>query len=320
MKTLSQISASTVLLLIGFNRFDSLERRLNEIELNSPIDIYVSIDGPATTIEATKIEELLKLYSARKKDVNFDYRICRENMGLAFHIVDSIDTLFKEYSHVIVVEDDVMISTGFVGSMLQGFLRMEEDPSIGGIGGFSAFRKVLMSNEKNRWRRSKYFSAWGWGTNRRQWLNYNLELPPNYISELNHSSSWNALSEYQRKLWLSRFKKTAGQKPFTWDYQMQFDYFKRSVHMLLPTQRVSDNEGFENKLSTNTVGKRPKWMTRVSVSSNTPRERVKYFERIFELVDGITIGGDSRVFKFVKTPRGIFQKMSLPNLRSKRVD
>ena len=298
------------MLLIGFKRVDFLKSRLIEIEKNFPVDVYISIDGPASTVEAQLISEFLKSQSEVKRDVKFNHRICEENMGLAAHIVDSANQMFLEYSHVILIEDDVSISATFVESMLRGFMEMEKDSSIAGVGGFSSFRKAPFFKSKNKWRSTKYFSAWGWGTNREQWSHYTLELPINYVDELANSSSWAALSDHQKKLWLSRFDKTLVGAPFTWDYQMQYDYFKRSVHMLLPTQRFSDNEGFGDRFGTNTVGKRPKWMTTISLSSNIPRGTVKFLNGVYEQVDCITIGGDSRVFKSLSVFRTTLVKMN----------
>ncbi len=313
MKTIAEISGATVLLLIGFKRVDFLKSRLIEIEKNFPVDVYISIDGPTSTVEAQLISEFLKSQSEARKDIKFRYRVCEENMGLAAHIVDSVNKMFLEYSYVILIEDDVLISDTFVESILCGFMEMEKDSSIAGVGGFSSFRKAQFYKSKNKWRKSKYFSAWGWGTNREQWSHYSLELPINYVDWLANSSSWDALSDYQKKLWLSRFDKTLEGAPFTWDYQMQYNYFKRSVHMLLPTQRFSDNEGFGDRLGTNTVGKRPRWMTKISVSSNIPRGKIKLFNGIYEQVDCITIGGDSRVFKSLSVFRTILAKINFIN-------
>lgn len=289
----------TVLLLVGFNRIDLLRKRLNEIERNLPVDVYVSIDGPTTTEYGKQILEFLNDYSKTSPLQKLEFRVCEENMGLSRHITNSIDMLFEKYEYVIVLEDDVMISPVFVESMLDGLNIVDQDPNLGGVGGFSAFKKMGKWDRRNRWRKSKYFSAWGWGTSRTKWSLYHLRIPQDFKTHLNSSKSWNSLSPYQKALWLSRFNKIKSDRPMTWDYQMQYLYFSTSMLMLLPTQRLSDNEGFSSERSTNTTGRRPRWMLGLGTSGIPPSVSKEYFLWLFEWVDGITIGGDVRVMQFL---------------------
>jgi hypothetical protein len=291
--------SETVLLLVGFNRIDLLRKRLSELERNLPVDIFISIDGPATTEHGRQILEFLNNYSKTSPLQKLEFRMCEENMGLSKHITNSIDMLFKKYEYVIVLEDDVMISPVFVESMIDGFNIMDQDPNLGGVGGFSAFKKMGKWDRRNRWRKSRYFSAWGWGTSRTKWSMYHLSIPLDFKTQLNSSKSWISLSPYQKALWLSRFNKIKSDRPMTWDYQMQYLYFSSSMQMLLPTQRLSDNEGFSNERSTNTTGRRPRWMLELGTSKIPPSGSKQYFLWLFEWVDGITIGGDVRVMQFL---------------------
>jgi hypothetical protein len=302
--------SETVLLLVGFNRIDLLRKRLNEIERNLPVDVYVSIDGPTSTEHGRQILEFLNNYSRTSPLQKLEFRVCEENMGLSRHITSSIDMLFKKYEYVIVLEDDVMISPVFVESMVDGLNIVNQDPILGGVGGFSAFKKMSGWNRKNKWRKSKYFSAWGWATSRTKWSMYHLRIPPDFKTHLNSSKSWNSLSSYQKRLWLSRFKKIDSDRPMTWDYQMQYLYFSTSMRMLLPTQRLSDNEGFSSERSTNTTGKRPRWMLGLGTSRIPPSVSKEYFLWLLEWIDGITIGGDVRVMQFFsETERNILKKI-----------
>lgn len=307
----------TILLLVGFNRVDLLKKRLKEIEHNIPIDVYVSVDGPTTTQHARQILEFLNNYSKTTPLQKLEFRVCEENLGLSRHITNSIDMLFDKYEYLIVLEDDVVISPVFVESMVQGLEIVDQDPTLGGVGGFSAFKKMSKWDRRNKWRKSKYFSAWGWGTSRTKWSRYRLRIPLDFRTRLDSSKSWNSLSPYQKALWISRFDKIKSDTPMTWDYQMQYLYFSTSMRMLLPTQRLSDNEGFSSERSTNTTGRRPRWMLKLGTSRIPPSVSKVFFLWFFEWIDANTIGGDVRVMQFFsKIEHKILKRIKLMSFRS----
>lgn len=296
---IASLADKTVLLLVGYNRIDLIKKRLNELYQNMPIEVFVSIDGPISTEKSNNYERFLSEYFESGRNQSLKYRILEKNLGLAKHITETVDMLFHEYEYVIVVEDDVLMSPIFVESIINGFVMMEALPNIAGVGGFSAFGNRCSLTQRNKWRQTKYFSAWGWGTSREYWELYNLQIPEDFEKKLEVSERWQSLSEYEKKLWISRFTKVQLDKPHTWDFQMQYMYFSNSLNMLLPTKRLSDNEGFSNA-ATNTIGQRPRWMLAPFVSKKIPKFRLTKFERIFELVDGYTIGGNDKFLQDVK--------------------
>jgi hypothetical protein len=298
---------SAVALLIGYRRIDLIERRLQELKLNMKIPVFVSIDGGLTESEIMKIKALLGKQQWDEEFNSFTYRILEKNFGLANHITSAITECLDQYDYVIVIEDDVVISRNFIASMMLGFEILRQSTDIYAVGGFSAYKNWMTLGLKNRWRKSKYFSAWGWGTSRSVWNKYQLHLPHNYRKLLQNSDAWNRLDRRKQFTWLGRFGKVDTINPKTWDFQMQFLMLMDDGQMLLPTSRISDNEGFNNKWSTHTTGDRPRWMLKMGTTSKVPKQAISKFSRLYEFGDSLTIGSDNWLFtgmtSFVLRPK-----------------
>jgi len=288
-----QSDLSAVTLLIGYKRIDLIERRLQELKQNMKIPVFVSIDGGLTESENTKFKDLLSKRHWDQDFNSFTYRILDNNSGLANHITSTISECLEKYDYVIVIEDDVVISKNFIASMMSGFEILRHSPDIYAVGGFSAYKNWMRFGFQNCWRKSKYFSAWGWGTSRSVWDKYQLHLPHNQRQLLQDSDSWNRLDRQKQFTWLGRFGKVNTINPRTWDFQMQFLMFLDGGQMLLPTSRISDNEGFNNKWSTHTTGDRPKWMLKMGTTARAPKPVISRFSQLYEYGDSLTIGSDN---------------------------
>lgn len=290
-----QDSFKCALLLIGFNRPELIQRRLNEIGYPPTIPVIVSIDGGITAAN----EETYKQLQASLSESSYHFKYHSTNLGLATHITRAISEVLENFENVIVIEDDVKVSRSFI-EVLESNLSKSNSPRIATWGGFSPIRPIQYLEKFNYWRSSIYFSAWGWGISRNAWKKFNLDLNLDLIEleqQLQSSKNWAKLNAIQKRVWRSRFKKVSDSPLFTWDYQMQFMSFKYDLIHMLPIFRLTDNEGFEDLRSTNTKSRRPKWMGKVAIAKLAADNKrlPAIFARIIMTIDSLTIGGDSRV-------------------------
>jgi len=291
---MSQSNQSTAALLIGFKRIDFLQNRLSELSKNSSIPILVSIDGSDKVTE-NLIAISINDFILRHTEMHIRFKVQEKNLGLAQHVTHAISEVLKEYDKVIVIEDDIVLSETFIDNMLGGLHLMKTKENIGVVGAFSVFTGQYIKIVKSKWRISAYFPAWGWGITREKWNDYQLEIPSNYLEVLGHSQTWQSLSRYRKIMWTYRFKKVTCDNPYTWDYQMQYLLFRRDLVALLPTNRISDNEGFESVASSNTKGKRPRWMGKERVFAGILQSKISKVSKIYEIGDAFTIAGDTRL-------------------------
>ncbi len=310
----SQKNQSTAVLLIGYKRIGFIENRLNELSKNSYIPIIASIDGSDEATEKL-VTKSINEFVVRHPKMDIKFKIRQENLGLARHITLAISEVLDEYDQVIVVEDDIVLSQTFVNNMLKGFQLMKSNEEIGVVGGFSFFADNYFNLKRGKWRTSRYFPAWGWGIGRKHWSGYELVIPSDYLAILNQSQTWQSLSKYRKLMWTYRFKKVATDTPFTWDYQMQYMLFRQNLVTLLPTCRISDNEGFGSAASSNTKDERPRWMREERVFSGILQAKISKFSKVYEIVDAFTIAGDKRAAEIFVRFRKVFSTNMLERSR-----
>jgi hypothetical protein len=298
-RSLNEITNSTVVLLIGYKRVDFIQNRLNELSNNISIPIFISIDGSDIDSE-TAMKNLIEEYIKSNPNAPIHYRIHNQNLGLSTHVTEAISHVLKDFDQVIIIEDDIVLSDTFIHNMLGGLALMQQNSQFAIVCGFSAFSGCVNLRNGIKWRESCYFSPWGWATNAKQWNNYRIRIPANFREELENSDSWTQLSNFRKALWTSRFTKVQSEHPLTWDYQVQYLLFKNNLKVLHSTKRISDNEGFNRNDSTNTQLRRPKWMGKIAVSGSLSAQKVAYGSKFYEVIDAITIAGDDRLFKIIR--------------------
>jgi hypothetical protein len=296
----------TSALLIGYNRPDNLIQRISEIEKNSVSHLYISLDK-CDDQEISR--EVLKAVEDKVKSSRLGNNVTiwrqNSNLGLSQHIHWAISSVLEEEESVVIIEDDIRIGTSFVSKLCQGYSELSEKENFGTIGGFSGV-PIINTQFRNHWRRSRYFSAWGWMVGRSTWDKYELVLPDgNLERQLSNSKSWQRLTATQQSTWLTRFEKVRKNPKLTWDYQMQFMTFKHDFINYLPLFRICENTGFNDPRSTNTIHKRPKWMQENVIYDRSFAEShlPNVLEPLMSSIDSFTISGDSNLRKKVNILR-----------------
>lgn len=290
-------------MLLGFNRPENIKARAREILYWNPSMLYISIDGPRNEKEAiARIEtkEHLQEYKSNNK-VRIIYR--ETNFGLEKHLPQAIDEVLTQHDGVIVIEDDVKCAPTFYTAVCEALnLYGHEYMTIGGFSPIN-FDAFLI---RNRWRSTKYFSAWGWGVSRSSWEKYerNIDLK-HYKQHLESGQMWHHLTRFQKNTWLGRFEKVASGRKKTWDFQMQYSSFKNDLLHLNVLFRICENVGFADIRGTNTKMNRPKLLggEHLSQKEFVHKQLPALIQVILEHLDSIVIAGDRKMLHFLSKIR-----------------
>jgi hypothetical protein len=287
-------------LLIGYNRPEFLIGRVEEIiQMQVPL-LYISIDGGDTEIKSLMTNAVEQIRSINPISTRIVIKYHPSSLGLVDHITSTISRVLNDHEKVIIVEDDIKLTRDFYSNMINGFNTLDSQGIKGTIGAFSPLRPIKLLIRKNSWRRTRYFSCWGWGCSREIWSDYQKDLSSeNFQFELSHSRTWNSLSRFQRQLWIHRFTKISRTPDHTWDIQFQYLSFKKAYVQLVPVFRFVDNEGFYDHRAVHTSGSRPRWMGQNMIKeSKVPKNRISLFSSLIEhFVDSNTIAGDTRLIQ-----------------------
>jgi GR25 family glycosyltransferase involved in LPS biosynthesis len=290
------------ILLIGFERTDYLRERLTEIIKVFPDKLIISIDRSANETFRSDVEALLTEWTSRFEKVGIPTQVIKheKKLGIAHHIPTVLKLILSENSAVVVLEDDISISPNFYNDVKEFYLKSNWNYDVFTIGGFSALKLPRIMERANKWRRTKYFSAWGWAIDSKngRFLDFDLQSE-DLDTTLKGSYPFLNLNSYQKKLWMMRFKKCKTNPDYTWDIAMQYLSFKHSLINVLPISRTVDNVGFGDLRSTNTKSLKPRWFRSGGFTSTIigQKKLSKPLEIFLEMIDSFTIAGDRETIK-----------------------
>lgn len=162
------------IVFFAYNRPEHTRQTLDALSKNhlaAASVLYIFIDGPkdnATIETREKIDEVKKI-AGEKNWCGTVYVIAAEkNKGLFKSIVNGITQTVNQFGKVIVIEDDVLVSPGFLSYMNDGLDFYENTPAIMHISGFSRAEFSAVDIKE-----STYFfyhtTCWGWATWKRAW-------------------------------------------------------------------------------------------------------------------------------------------------------
>lgn len=176
------------IVLFTYNRPDHTLRTLEALKKNILANqslLFIYCDGAkenASQEVQTKIKEVRAIVRSEKwcKEVQIIER--KKNWGLADNILDGVTEIVNNYGKIIVLEDDIYTSPGFLSYMNQALDLYQAQERVMHISGYM-FPIDTQSNA------STFFytatTCWGWATYKRSWklLIRDPKLIWNYLEE-----------------------------------------------------------------------------------------------------------------------------------------
>lgn len=232
-------------LLIGFNRPDTIKQVFEKIRDAKPTKLYVAIDGPRVGKEGEN--DLVKQVQEIVKKVDWQceahYSFSDKNKGAEITVSYAISWVFEKEEYAIILEDDIIAPFSFFRFAQEMLIKFKKDQRTGIISG-SNFTPIDLSND-NDYFFSKYPHTWGWATWKRVWENFdlNIKIADDHIrtSFLEKITNSNAEKRYYKKLYSQMQKKGAGN--ITWDYMFQYFLRVNNLISIIPRVNLTSNIG-----------------------------------------------------------------------------
>jgi len=216
--------------------FESLERcaRLDEC------DITVFCDGAKNTEEEAAVGAMRAL--VREWQERRPLRIVEsaENRGLARSVAAGVSQLCDESGRVIVLEDDLTLSSGFIDYMLQALDSYQDAPDVWQISGF-VFPNRYRGNE------DAFFlpltCSWGWATWERAWRHFTWESSDAAeIKNPNVRRRFDLCDSYD---WAQMLEDRLAGRNSSWAVLWYWTVFRRNGLALYPRVPMVDVGGFD---------------------------------------------------------------------------
>jgi len=234
----------TPVVLITFNRPVETEKTILAIRKVKPKKVYFISDGARANIQNEKnlVKECRDLISLIDWDCDLVKIFSNENLGCMRRIVTGLSEVFNLEEKAIIIEDDCLPTIEFFKFTEWGLKNFENDLDIGMISGSNLICHKDQIELRNGF--SNYINIWGWATWRRVWHIHNpylslKEIKLNFKKNVaNLSFNW-----WEIIYWKELFRLTV-YSGSTWDFQLQYTFFKQKMISVFPKINLVYNMGF----------------------------------------------------------------------------
>lgn len=233
-------------LIIGYERKENILRLISQCIENGIRQLYLSLDGPKNSrvlhIQSEIAEEIGNL--DLPYDVRIHLRLLTKNMGIAVHVLTSIEWAFENESELCILEDDLVLSQSFFPYVDISLKTYEDVDTIYMISGNNF---VPLEKDDFSTIFTSYSQTWGWATWRSKWelirtLAY--QKPKKAFSVNKVSNFWHYGTN---RVLLGHID--------TWDIPVANLMHNRKLLCVLPPRNLSTNIGFDDA-STHTKTKK----------------------------------------------------------------
>lgn len=155
------------LALFAYRRPDHLARCIGSLLKQDALDLYdihVFLDGPAPGDDLKHIEKTRQIATEQLANLGASFHPQESNRGLSQSIIQGLNELSENYQAFVVIEDDLLLSAGFLKFMTDGLTGFAGHPRLACIHGYALPIADLPP---------LYFlrggDCWGWATWSEKW-------------------------------------------------------------------------------------------------------------------------------------------------------
>ena len=177
--------------LFAFNRPDALRRSLEALaaaDLAAETDLFIRLDGPRNEADADKVAAVREVALGARGFRSVDVVCAEKNQGLGPSVIQGIGHILDSSETVIVLEDDLVVSRGFLVYMNEALRQYAGDDRVFSVCGYT--NRVELPGD---YPFDAYFgprsSSWGWATWRNRWQS--VDWNPTPASLQKHACAFN---------------------------------------------------------------------------------------------------------------------------------
>ena len=132
--------------LIGYNRPQHIRNCLESLAANleaSQSDIYCFLDGPRSHEDLPHVRQVRKVVHEARGFRSIKIMERESNWGLSRNVIDGVTRILAQRDRVIVVEDDLVVSPGFLRYLNQALDVYRASPQVFTVSGYNYPEKLL---------------------------------------------------------------------------------------------------------------------------------------------------------------------------------
>lgn len=240
-------SCSIPVLLIGFNRPDTIQQVFNSIKNAKPKTLYITIDAARDGKEGEryKVEQVKDIV----KNVDWGCTVYRKyneiNLGAEITISSAIKWAFEKEEYLIIIEDDIVVPISFFKFEEEMLIKYKDDNNICIVSGNNFTPLPTLNNEDYFF--CHYGHSWGWGTWKREVNSFNLntEILEEHCKYIFTKTITNSKGEAKYYARLFKNLRAKGIGNCTWDFIGLYNNRINRKLAIVPRVNLATNIGVE---------------------------------------------------------------------------
>lgn len=234
------------IVLFGYNRPKHIKKTLEALrrnELAELSELIIYIDGPARDSDIPLNREVIKVCEEFDWPGTKKFITARpKNFGLADNIVNGVTQTVNEKGKVIVLEDDIETSKGFLKYMNSALRLYESEEKVMHISGYMFPIQLKTSQETLFY---QITTCWGWATWKNRWIHFNPDAEY-LLNELRHRKLLKWFDLDDSGVFLNQLVRNVEGNLKTWAIKWQASVSLRGGYSLHPAKSLVRNIGFDN--------------------------------------------------------------------------
>lgn len=234
--------------LFTYNRLYELKltvEALKENDFCTESELFIFSDGPKNPESVNKVTAVRNFIQSLNGFKNISIIESNHNQGLADSIINGVSQIIERYGKVIVLEDDLITSPGFLTFMNQALEFYKSDQKIQSVSGFS-LKINQKKNESDVYFQKRPFS-WGWATWADRWESdiFNKNKLKSDIK-----SSCTVLKDFKKECGndiSNMFIDSINNKNDSWYVRWVYNHFKTNRYSVYPYFSLVKNIGFNKE-------------------------------------------------------------------------
>jgi len=233
----------TPLLLCVFNRPELTRQVFRVVRRQRPQRLLIVGDGPRHNHpdDAQRVAEVRAIVTAIDWPCQVETNFAHENMGCRQRMASGISWALQRCECVVVLEDDCLPCDAFFPYCSALLERYAEHPRIMMVSGDN-FQRGPRSAHSYYF--SKFAHIWGWGTWRRAWQHYDVDM--RQWGTVRHTDWIERVTDSpaEAQFWRQQFDAAYQGQIDTWDFAWMFACWQRNGLTILPQVNLVTNMGF----------------------------------------------------------------------------
>lgn len=241
-------------LLIVFNRLQTVKQVFAQIKAYKPERFYIASDGARSFNKG----EHLKVKQVREyilKRIDWDCKVetlfLKENIGCKYGPQNAISWFFKNEEYGIVLEDDCLPSESFFPYCAELLKKFEDDFRVFGITGTNFHSHEPISSS---YYFSSYFFTWGWASWRSRWEKH-MHMQDSFYNHIKDIGNRKLIdNKYAQSNLIKNAIASYEDEIDAWDYLWLLSCIINNGLIVTPKKNLIKNIGFGDD-GTHTSGK-----------------------------------------------------------------